>query len=186
MLAAIVAASLFAVPVFAGQMYETGSASASEAKDVVDTAAASPDHKTLVAAVTAAGLVETLKGEGPFTVFAPTDEAFGKLPAQLAAEYGVVLALGNGFILTAMLWGAIGAHLADRKLGRAAIFVFLCAGLSLFGVIHSVDASGQLYLPWSLEQDLPLRIAAGYAAFGGLLAVFGLTGRRPTGDGAAA
>ena len=49
--------------------------------DVVDTAVAAGNFKTLVAAVQAAGLVETLKGEGPFTVFAPTDEAFAKLPA---------------------------------------------------------------------------------------------------------
>jgi uncharacterized surface protein with fasciclin (FAS1) repeats len=53
---------------------------AEQAKDIVDTAAASDDFKTLVAAVKAAGLVETLKGDGPFTVFAPTDAAFGKLP----------------------------------------------------------------------------------------------------------
>ncbi|MBE7492326.1 MAG: fasciclin domain-containing protein [Planctomycetes bacterium] len=51
------------------------------AKDIVDTAAGNPSFKTLVAAVQAAGLVETLKGKGPFTVFAPTDDAFGKLPA---------------------------------------------------------------------------------------------------------
>ncbi|MBK7199249.1 fasciclin domain-containing protein [Candidatus Amarolinea dominans] len=51
------------------------------AKDIVDTAVADGRFKTLVAAVQAAGLVETLKGEGPFTVFAPTDEAFAKLPA---------------------------------------------------------------------------------------------------------
>ncbi|MFZ2422117.1 MAG: fasciclin domain-containing protein, partial [Anaerolineae bacterium] len=50
-------------------------------KDIVDTAVADGRFKTLVAAVQAAGLVETLKGEGPFTVFAPTDEAFAKLPA---------------------------------------------------------------------------------------------------------
>ena len=50
-------------------------------KDVVDTAVSAGSFKTLVAAVKAAGLVETLKGEGPFTVFAPTDEAFAKLPA---------------------------------------------------------------------------------------------------------
>jgi uncharacterized surface protein with fasciclin (FAS1) repeats len=49
--------------------------------DIVDTAVAAGSFKTLVAAVTAAGLVETLKGPGPFTVFAPTDEAFAKLPA---------------------------------------------------------------------------------------------------------
>jgi uncharacterized surface protein with fasciclin (FAS1) repeats len=50
-------------------------------KDIVDVAIGSPDHTTLVAAVTAAGLVETLKGAGPFTVFAPTNAAFAALPA---------------------------------------------------------------------------------------------------------
>jgi uncharacterized surface protein with fasciclin (FAS1) repeats len=49
--------------------------------DIVDTAVAAGSFTTLVAAVQAAGLVETLKGAGPFTVFAPTDEAFAKLPA---------------------------------------------------------------------------------------------------------
>jgi len=48
--------------------------------DIVDTAVAAGTFKTLVAAVTAAKLVKTLKGKGPFTVFAPTDEAFAKLP----------------------------------------------------------------------------------------------------------
>lgn len=50
-------------------------------KDIVDVAAANGSFSTLVAAVKAAGLVDTLKGDGPFTVFAPTDEAFAKLPA---------------------------------------------------------------------------------------------------------
>lgn len=50
-------------------------------QDIVETAVAAGSFKTLVAAVQAAGLVETLKGKGPFTVFAPTDEAFAKLPA---------------------------------------------------------------------------------------------------------
>ena len=49
--------------------------------DIVDTAVAAGSFNTLVAAVKAAGLVDTLKGPGPFTVFAPTDEAFAKLPA---------------------------------------------------------------------------------------------------------
>jgi transforming growth factor-beta-induced protein len=49
--------------------------------DIVDTAVGAGSFKTLVAAVKVAGLVETLKGKGPFTVFAPTDEAFAKLPA---------------------------------------------------------------------------------------------------------
>ena len=54
--------------------------------DIVDTAVAAGSFKTLVAAVTAAGLVETLKGAGPFTVFAPNDDAFAKLPAGTVAE----------------------------------------------------------------------------------------------------
>lgn len=62
------------MPVVGGQpMYPT--------KDIIDNAVNSADHTTLVAAVKAAGLVDTLKGAGPFTVFAPTNEAFAKLPA---------------------------------------------------------------------------------------------------------
>jgi uncharacterized surface protein with fasciclin (FAS1) repeats len=61
-------------PVVGGkEMYPT--------KDIIDNAVNSADHTTLVAAVKAAGLVDTLKGAGPFTVFAPTNEAFAKLPA---------------------------------------------------------------------------------------------------------
>jgi uncharacterized surface protein with fasciclin (FAS1) repeats len=55
-------------------------------KDIVDTAVANGSFKTLVAAVKAAGLVETLKGKGPFTVFAPTDAAFAKLPEGTVAS----------------------------------------------------------------------------------------------------
>ncbi len=58
-------------PAFAGQAKS----------DIVDTAVSAGSFKTLAAALTAAGLVDTLKSEGPFTVFAPTDEAFAKLPA---------------------------------------------------------------------------------------------------------
>jgi len=54
---------------------------ASFASDIVDTAVSAGKFQTLVTAVKAAGLVDTLKGDGPFTVFAPTDEAFAKLPA---------------------------------------------------------------------------------------------------------
>jgi uncharacterized surface protein with fasciclin (FAS1) repeats len=51
-----------------------------QAKDIVDTAVAAGQFKTLATALEAAGLVQTLKGKGPFTVFAPTDEAFAKIP----------------------------------------------------------------------------------------------------------
>ncbi len=68
---ALTAALALAAPAFAG----------GHSKDIVDTAVGAGTFGTLVAAVEAAGLVETLKGEGPFTVFAPTDEAFAALPA---------------------------------------------------------------------------------------------------------
>ncbi len=64
------AALLLSTSVFAGDMK----------KDIVDTAVSTGQFTTLVAAVQAAGLVETLKGDGPFTVFAPTDDAFAALP----------------------------------------------------------------------------------------------------------
>lgn len=67
-------AALTAVPLALGTV-------GAKAADIVDTAVSAGNFETLVAAVKAAGLAETLKGEGPFTVFAPTDEAFAKLPA---------------------------------------------------------------------------------------------------------
>jgi len=64
---------------------EEGSAAMSD-RDIVETAVAAGEFETLVAAVQAAGLVETLKGDGPFTVFAPTDEAFAQLPDGTVTE----------------------------------------------------------------------------------------------------
>ncbi len=82
------AALLAAAPAFAdhhggahGQTVMVGGAAMYPTKTIVENAVNSPIHTTLVAAVTAAGLVETLSGPGPFTVFAPTDEAFAALPA---------------------------------------------------------------------------------------------------------
>lgn len=57
-----------------------GAAVSAQAKDIVDTAVAAGSFKTLATALQAAGLIDTLKGKGPFTVFAPTDEAFAKVP----------------------------------------------------------------------------------------------------------
>ena len=59
---------------------EVGGAPMYPSKNIIENAVNSKDHTTLVAAVKAAGLVETLQGDGPFTVFAPTNEAFAKLP----------------------------------------------------------------------------------------------------------
>ena len=73
---ALTSAALISGPAFAG----------GHSKDIVDTAVEAGSFNTLVAAVKAAGLVETLKGDGPFTVFAPTDDAFKKIPAATIAE----------------------------------------------------------------------------------------------------
>jgi uncharacterized surface protein with fasciclin (FAS1) repeats len=65
-----------------GADQHAGKASGTSQADIVDTAVSAGDFNTLVTAVKAAGLVETLKGDGPFTVFAPTDAAFAKLPPE--------------------------------------------------------------------------------------------------------
>lgn len=80
--ALFVASMLAASASFSADMSTmVGGQSMYPSKDIVDNAVNSADHTTLVAAVKAAGLVDTLKGRGPFTVFAPTNAAFGKLPA---------------------------------------------------------------------------------------------------------
>ena len=77
----VVVAMAFSSHAYAQKNPMVGGAAMYASKDIVDNAVNSKDHTTLVAAVKAAGLVKTLKGKGPFTVFAPTNEAFGKLPA---------------------------------------------------------------------------------------------------------
>src|ERR1700758_5844897 len=74
-------AMVMALCAFAADAPMVGGAAMYPSKNIVQNAVNSADHTTLVAAVKAAGLVETLEGPGPFTVFAPTNEAFGKLPA---------------------------------------------------------------------------------------------------------
>jgi uncharacterized surface protein with fasciclin (FAS1) repeats len=75
------AATLSAIAIPATAQVMVGGAPMYSSKDIIDNAVNSKDHTTLVAAVKAAGLVQTLKGPGPFTVFAPTNEAFAALPA---------------------------------------------------------------------------------------------------------
>lgn len=80
--AALIASALFALPVHAGSCAAAKESTAAKpAGDIVAVASSAGSFNTLVAAVKAAGLAETLQGKGPFTVFAPTDEAFAKLPA---------------------------------------------------------------------------------------------------------
>jgi uncharacterized surface protein with fasciclin (FAS1) repeats len=92
-----------------------------QTKDVVDVAVGSSAHTTLVAAVTSAGLVETLKGKGPFTVFAPTNDAFGKLPAGTVES---LLKPENKAALT----GILTYHVVSGKLDSKAVAAAIKAG----------------------------------------------------------
>ncbi len=119
------ALSFAAVPAFAQVM--VGGAPMLASKDIIDNAVNSKDHTTLVAAVKAAGLVETLKGPGPFTLFAPTNAAFA---AVHAGTVDTLLKPENKGLLTGVLtyhvvagkWdaAAIGKMIADGK-GMASI-----------------------------------------------------------------
>ncbi|MGE0210199.1 MAG: fasciclin domain-containing protein [Parvibaculaceae bacterium] len=80
------AAQISSLPAHAEDTVEVGGAPMYPSKNIIENAVNSKDHTTLVAAVKAAGLVETLSGPGPFTVFAPTNAAFEKLPAGTVEE----------------------------------------------------------------------------------------------------
>ena len=90
-------------------------------KDIIDNAVNSKDHTTLVAAVKAAGLVETLKGAGPFTVFAPTNAAFAALPA---GTVDTLLKPEN----KAMLSGILTYHVVAGKVDAAALTKMIADG----------------------------------------------------------
>ena len=101
-----------------------------------------------------------------------------KLPPSFVEGFGVFVILAHGFILTAMLWGASLAFLIDRQIARCAIVLFVCAGLSLFGLIHSVLPTGGVYIPGSAVLEgstLPYRWAAAYALFAVLVMLLSRT-----------
>lgn len=104
--------------VYAQKNPMVGGAEMYSTKDIVDNAVNSKDHTTLVAAVKAAGLVETLKGAGPFTVFAPTNAAFDKLPA---GTVGNLVKPENKATLTKILTYHVVAGKMDSKAIAAAI-----------------------------------------------------------------
>ena len=89
-----------------------GGAAMYKTKNIVENAMESPVHTTLVKAVVAAGLVDTLKGKGPFTVFAPTDEAFAKIPADTLS---FVMQPENKAMLTRILTYHVVAGRMDSK-----------------------------------------------------------------------
>ena len=104
-----------------GKTVIVGGAAMYPAKNIIENAVNSKDHTTLVAAVKAAGLVETLQGAGPFTVFAPTNEAFNKLPKGTVDN---LVKPENKATLTKILT----YHVISGKMDAAAIAAMIKAG----------------------------------------------------------
>ena len=119
------ALSLAALPSSAQVM--VGGAPMLASKDIIDNAVNSKDHTTLVAAVKAAGLVDTLKGPGPFTVFAPTNAAFAALPA---GTVDTLLKPENKGMLT----GVLTYHVVAGKWDAAAISKMIADGKGMASI----------------------------------------------------
>lgn len=97
---------------------DVGGAAMYPTKDIVDNAVESKDHTTLVAAVKAAGLVDTLKTPGPFTVFAPTNAAFAKLPAGTVET--LVKPENKGTLTTVLTYHVVPGRLTAKDIAAAA------------------------------------------------------------------
>ncbi|MDE2489364.1 MAG: hypothetical protein KGM24_00845 [Elusimicrobia bacterium] len=112
--------------------------------------------------------------------FVPTD-VFNKLmvaPGRALPELLVTVALGNGFILTAMLWGAFMAQLIDRKLKAASAYLWILAAFTFVGIVHSAVPDGSMYWPWTLSypaNQIPYQFAAGYACLAIMLFLLSYT-----------
>jgi uncharacterized surface protein with fasciclin (FAS1) repeats len=126
-----------------------------QTKDVVDVAVGSSAHTTLVAAVKAAGLVETLKGKGPFTVFAPTNDAFAKLPAGTVET---LLKPEN----KAALAGILTYHVVAGKLDAKAVIAAIKAGK---GKAEVKTVNGQILTASVDNGKVKLTDAKGNSAF---------------------
>jgi adenine/guanine/hypoxanthine permease len=77
-----------------------------------------------------------------------------------------------------MLWGGFVAELIDRRLKASAVYLFILAALTLFGIIHSASPDGVMYFPWTLSglaQQIPYQFAIAYAVLGGLFLLLSAT-----------
>jgi len=98
------------------------------------------------------------------------------------AELAVITVLGNGFIITSMIWASFVVAMIDGRNGRAALIVLLGGALTLFGVIHSAQPAGGLYLPWLLDatsRSIVWQFAGAYLALGVVLLLLSLQRQRP-------
>ena len=102
------------------------------------------------------------------------------LGRDFSSTYMTITMLGNGFILSALLWGAATAFLIDRRMPAAALAFCLGGAATLFGIIHSPLETGGLFLPWALPSGAPvLGLAAGYFLLAAFVGLWGLRRRTP-------
>jgi AGZA family xanthine/uracil permease-like MFS transporter len=92
-------------------------------------------------------------------------------------ELAVIVMLGNGFIITSMVWASFVVALIDQRHARAAAILLLGALLTAFGVIHSIEPSGSIYLPWLLgssERFLVWQFTGAYLVLAAIVLALGL------------
>jgi AGZA family xanthine/uracil permease-like MFS transporter len=133
-----------------------------------------PEHTTAVAFSLFPNIARLLQIKLSNTDFIPLDK-FNQLmtvPGRTLPEMLVIVALGNGFILTAMLWGAFVAKLIDKKLKQASGYLVVMAVFTFFGIIHSAIPNGDSYFPWNLQgvyKQIPYQFTAAYLILAGML-----------------
>jgi AGZA family xanthine/uracil permease-like MFS transporter len=118
-----------------------------------------------------ASLVTILLGQFLAALSIPANQ----LPQRLQQLHQTLNLLANGFILTGLLWGSLLAFLIDHRAKLAALCAAVCGVLTLFGGIHSVLPTGELYLPWQADSGAHYKLALAYGVLSVILLI--LTGR---------
>ncbi|MBI2252900.1 MAG: hypothetical protein HYU63_09215 [Armatimonadetes bacterium] len=98
-----------------------------------------------------------------------------KLSPGMLETYQTINALGHGFILTSMLWGAVLALIINKEFIKSAFYLITCAVFTLFGIIHSIKPNGDVYFPWHLNSDLHYNFALAYIVFALFLIIMSFT-----------
>lgn len=89
-------------------------------------------------------------------------------PSRLQTMHQTLMMLSNGFIITGLLWGSMLAFLIDHKTKLAALCAIVCSLFTLFGIIHSIMPTGELYLPWATTSHAHYMVAVAYLALSGI------------------
>jgi adenine/guanine/hypoxanthine permease len=126
----------------------------------------------IVAILPSVARLVSIQLENPEIVSAAALQHLITKAGQSMPEVLVVIALGNGFILTGMLWGAFLAEMIDRRLRVSALYLLILSALTFFGVVHSSSPDANVYLPWALTgvfQQVPYQFALSYALLAALV-----------------